>query len=197
MGIELINNKKILLASNSPRRKLLLKNAGINIEVITGDKVDEDLPLEISPDESAKYLARKKNNAYKEIHADNTVLITADTIVILEGKILGKPNNKKEAVEMLKQLSGNVHEVHTGVCLSTKDKEITFSEISKVNFDKLSGNEIDYYIENYKPFDKAGAYGIQEWIGHIGIVKIDGSYDNIVGLPMRLVYRKLIEICMT
>ena len=195
MNLDIINSKKILLASNSPRRKILLENVGVNIEVITGDKVDESLPQEICPEESAKYLARKKNRAYKDIHADNTVLITADTVVILKGKILGKPKITNEAAEMLKQLSGNVHEVHTGVCLSTKDKEIAFSEISKVYFDKVSDNEIDYYIKNYKPFDKAGAYGIQEWIGHIGIVKIEGSYDNIVGLPVRSVYRKLIEIC--
>ncbi|MEA2042231.1 MAG: Maf family nucleotide pyrophosphatase [Bacteroidota bacterium] len=195
MSLDKINRYKILLASNSPRRKDLLSKAGIKTTVITGNKVDESIPAEIQTKEIAQYLAKKKNSAYQNLHKKNTVLITADTVVIKENQVLNKPKNKEEARRMLHNLSGSEHEVHSGVCISTKTRELVFSEISTVFFDKLSETEIEYYIENYKPFDKAGAYGIQEWIGHIGIVKIEGSYDNIVGLPTRAVYRNLIELC--
>tara|TARA_B110000971_G_C20025586_1_gene508648 strand:+ start:779 stop:1339 length:561 start_codon:yes stop_codon:yes gene_type:complete len=174
--------KKIILASKSPRRKELLNllDVEFSIEVRAVNEVFSD---RLKTDEVAEYLARLKADAFKSIKPDE-LIITADTVVVLNDEILGKPKNTSEAQQMLKKLSGKSHLVITGVCLKTNDRLISFSSSTKVYFKKLTTSEIDYYIENYQPFDKAGSYGIQEWIGAIGITKIEGSYYNVVGLPI-------------
>lgn len=175
------NNKNIILASGSPRRSFLLQEINIPHKVIKLD-FDESIPPETLPDNVASTLAENKSAQIpnKEL---NTIYITADTVVILDNNVLGKPKDKQTAIEYLKNLSNTSHNVITGVCLSSTEKKISFQCISKVFFKALSIEEITYYVENYKPFDKAGAYGIQEWIGMIGITKIEGSYFNIMGLP--------------
>jgi septum formation protein len=174
--------KKIILASKSPRRKELLNllDVEFTIEVRTVNEVFSD---GLKTDEVAEYLARLKADAFKSIKPDELV-ITADTVVVLNDEILGKPKNALESQQMLKSLSGKNHQVITGVCLKTNERLISFSSSTKVYFKKLTITEIDYYIEKYQPFDKAGSYGIQEWIGAIGITKIEGSYFNVVGLPI-------------
>ena len=174
--------KKIILASKSPRRKELLNllDVEFSIEVRAVNEVFSD---RLKTDEVAEYLARLKADAFKSIKPDE-LIITADTVVVLNDEILGKPKNTSEAQQMLKKLSDKSHLVITGVCLKTNDRLVSFSSSTKVYFKKLTTSEIDYYIENYQPFDKAGSYGIQEWIGAIGITKIEGSYYNVVGLPI-------------
>ena len=174
--------KKIILASKSPRRKELLNllDVEFTIEVRTVNEVFSD---GLKTDEVAEYLARLKADAFKSIKPDE-LIITADTVVVLNDEILGKPKNALEAQQMLKSLSDKSHQVITGVCLKTNERLISFSSSTKVYFKKLTITEIDYYIEKYQPFDKAGSYGIQEWIGAIGITKIEGSYFNVVGLPI-------------
>tara|TARA_Y100000589_G_scaffold31917_1_gene26665 strand:+ start:798 stop:1367 length:570 start_codon:yes stop_codon:yes gene_type:complete len=183
--------KNIILASKSPRRKELLNLLDLDFKIeIT--EVNEVYPDNLEVYKIAEYLANLKANAFKSIPND-TVVITADTIVILDKQILGKPKNKTEAAKMLLSLSNRNHKVMTGVCLKSKDKTISFSNTTKVFFKELTSSEINYYIENYKPFDKAGSYGIQEWIGAIGITKIEGSYFNVVGLPINQLYKNLRE----
>ncbi len=194
MILEKINAHKIYLASNSPRRKQLLSDLGIKFESLTGNKVDESIPKGFPHKNAAEFLAVKKNKAYQKVHTENSILITADTTVLMAGEIMDKPTNTQHAVDILMLLAANKHEVRTGVCISTPEEEYAFTEVSKVYFAGLSKEEIEYYINRCQPFDKAGAYGIQEWIGHIGIKKIEGSYANIVGLPTQKVYRKLKEI---
>ncbi len=172
---------KILLGSQSPRRKELLQKMDIKFKSISIEG-DESYPDILPVTEVPEYLAIKKSLAFNKLKKDE-MLITADTIVVLEGQILGKPKNKTDAQKMLKALSGKKHVVITGVCLRTKKDILTFADISEVYFKKLKNKDIKYYIEHYKPFDKAGAYGIQEWIGITGIKKIKGSYYNIMGLP--------------
>jgi septum formation protein len=172
---------KILLGSNSPRRKELLKMMDVSFKTVKIN-ADEDYPEAYPPSEIPEFLALKKSLAYKKLKK-NELLITADTIVSLKGIVLGKPKNKKEAKQMLSNLSNRKHKVITGVCFRTKDDIFTFSDVSDVYFKKLTSAEIKYYVDEYKPFDKAGAYGIQEWIGLIGISKIKGSYYNIMGFP--------------
>ena len=191
MTLDKINTLNIVLASNSPRRKALLENAGIRFRTVTGNNVDETVPKHISHKEAAEYLSVKKNKAYRRLFDKNTVLITADTTVLLAGTILDKPKDDTEAEDMLNLISGNTHEVRTGVCISGFGQKYHFTERSVVEFAHLDISDIQYYIRHYKPFDKAGAYGIQEWIGHIGIKKIEGSFDNIVGLPVFRVYQSL------
>ena len=171
-----------ILASKSPRRQELLKSLGIDFQVKTKD-VDENYPPEISPDQIPGYLAEKKAKAFANELNNNDLLITADTIVVLNGKVLEKPDDYDHAFKMLSELSGKMHEEITGVCISSTKKPVVFSSLTNVQFKKLSEAEIDYYISNYKPFDKAGAYGIQEWIGAIGISHIEGSFYNVMGLP--------------
>ncbi len=172
---------KILLGSQSPRRKELLKKMDMDFKTVS-IKADEFYPDVLPATEVPEYLALKKSLAYKKLK-NNELLITADTIVVLDGIILEKPRNKTAAKKMLKALSGQKHEVITGVCLRTKNDILTFAESSEVYFKKLKNKDIKYYVDKYKPFDKAGAYGIQEWIGLTGINKIKGSYYNIMGLP--------------
>jgi len=178
-----LKNKDIILASKSPRRQELLKGLNVPFKVVTKD-VDESYPATIITKKIAEYLANKKADAFKNTVNDNTILITADTVVILDDDVLGKPKDEQEAIEMLKRLSGRTHEVITGVCVKTKVKTTVFSSTTTVTFKTLTEVEIDYYVKSYSPFDKAGSYGIQEWIGYIGISKIKGSYFNVMGLPV-------------
>lgn len=184
--------RPLLLASNSPRRKELLAGLGLPFEVKVKD-VNEDFPPHLKREQVATFLAAHKASAYKEDLGDEAI-ITADTIVCLEDQILNKPADSEEACLMLKQLSGRSHDVITGVCVQTKDEQAVFFDTTTVYFKNLTGCEIDYYVANFKPFDKAGAYGIQEWIGMIGIERIEGSYFNVVGLPVEKLYTKLKEL---
>ena len=173
----------LILASQSPRRQALLKAMDLEFQVMV-KPVDERFPQDISTENMAEYLAEKKADAFDfaELPKDTT-LITCDTVVIVDHEILGKPENFEEAVVMLKKLSGRKHTVMTGVCIKTQTRKKLFSEITFVHFKNLTDEQIRYYVETYKPFDKAGAYGIQEWIGLIGIDKIEGCYYNVMGLP--------------
>jgi septum formation protein len=180
-------SKKLILASQSPRRKELLKGLGVDFEVRIKD-INEDFPQNLDPSEVAGFLSAKKAAAFASEIGPDEILLTSDTVVILNGKILGKPADEEEAFEMLSALSGKTHLVTTGITFLTLGKELTLSDTAKVFFKELSRQEIEYYISNYKPFDKAGAYGIQEWIGFVGVQKIEGSYFTVMGLPIHLVY---------
>jgi len=183
----------LILASQSPRRQYLLKELGLKFEVRT-THVEENYASTLSPEEIANYLAELKADSFDTSRLDpKALIIAADTIVWLDGEILGKPSNYSEAVNMLTKLSGKKHDVITSVCLKSKDKRKSFSVKSSVYFKDLSLEEIEYYIENFQPFDKAGGYGIQEWIGYIGISKIEGSYFNIMGLPVKELYEELLK----
>jgi septum formation protein len=185
---------KIILASNSPRRKELLSGIDIPYEIKVLPDIDESYPETIPHEEVAEFLAQKKASAYLTELQDDTLLITADTIVLLHDKILGKPIDKADAKQMLCQLSGETHRVITGVCLTTKEKQKSFSAVSHVTFGYLTDEEIEYYVEKYNPMDKAGAYGVQEWIGYVAVKHIEGSYFNIMGLPIYRVYRELVDM---
>lgn len=184
---------RIILASNSPRRKELLSGLDIKYETRIIPDVDESYPNSLSLEMVAAYLAEKKASAYQIELKDDELLITADTVVLLEDMILGKPANEYESASMLKTLSGKTHKVITAVCLTSTKKQISFSDTSFVTFGKLSDAEIEYYVSKYKPFDKAGAYGVQEWIGYIAVERIEGSYYNVMGLPVFKLYKKLKE----
>jgi len=180
-----------ILASKSPRRQFLLKDLGLNFEVHTKD-VDESFADHLKAEEIPLYLCEKKAMAFDaELH-DNTIVITADTVVWINGQVLNKPENFDDAVRMLQLLSGNMHEVFTGVCIRSKHKTKTFYSRTAVYFKHLSQSEIEYYINNYNPYDKAGAYGAQEWIGYIAVERIDGSYFNVMGLPLKELYEELL-----
>lgn len=181
---------KLVLASQSPRRRELLKGLDVEFSTCSVD-ADESFPLELKGADAVMYISEAKADAYKPLLEDKTIGITADTVVILNDKIIGKPKNEKDAFCMIKALSGNVHEVITAVCIFTKDKCVKFYSSTEVHFGKLTDEEINYYIEKYKPFDKAGSYGVQEWIGYIGIEKIVGSYFNVMGLPVKRLYDEL------
>ncbi|MGY3213058.1 septum formation protein [Mucilaginibacter sp. HD30] len=185
-------NKKIILASKSPRRQELLTLMDLDFRIVLKD-VDESYPDGLSPEEIAVYIAKKKAEAFDEMVTDEVVL-TADTIVSIGDKILGKPDNEEHAVEMLNLLSGNTHQVITGVCLFYKQEYHSFFDVSDVTFRHMSDEEIRHYVNKYKPMDKAGSYGIQEWVGVTGIVKINGSYTNVVGLPTEKLYQALIKL---
>ena len=184
-------DKKIILASNSPRRRELLAGLDLDFEVKVIKGIDESYPETLAPDKVAQYIAAKKADAYvPAIHEDDLV-ITADTVVIVDNDILGKPHDENEAKAMLRRISGRSHQVVTGVCLVTKDKRREFSVSTDVTFRSLSESEIDYYVSHYRPFDKAGAYGIQEWIGYVGVTGLNGSYFNVMGLPVQRIYSEL------
>lgn len=189
--LENLKNHKIVLASNSPRRKELLQRLGINFKVRTLFGIDESYPESLRGEDIVRYISRNKANAYKSSMAPDELLITADTIVYLDGKILGKPKEAEEAKKMLRELSGKTHQVITGVTVLTAEKTENFAVTSQVTFCELSEEEIDYYVSNYLPFDKAGAYGIQEWIGQVAVKEIKGSYFNVVGLPVQRLYQIL------
>lgn len=191
MVLENLKGKRILLASKSPRRQYLLKELGIDFEVVDNFQDDESYPEELPIEEIPVFLAKKKADNYNELLDDDCILITADTIVWCNNRVMNKPGSYDEAYQMLYSLSDNKHTVITGVCLRSAEKETTFIATTDVFFTKLSDGEIEYYLMKLKPFDKAGAYGIQEWIGYIGIEKIEGSYFNVMGLPVQKVYTEL------
>lgn len=187
---ELLQNKQIILASKSPRRKELLAGLDIDFETRIKD-VDESYAEDLAVDEVAGFLANKKAKAFEPTLKKDEIIITSDTVVICNGEILEKPKSKIQAFDMLSKLSGQSHQVMTGVCLMSTEKTELFSETTKVWFKSLSCEEMNYYIKKYEPFDKAGSYGIQEWIGYIGIDKIEGTYFNVMGLPVNQLYKKL------
>ena len=182
---------KIILASNSPRRKELLAGIDIPFEVRVIDGIDESYPDTLPTKDIAEYISKKKAAAYREAMACDELVITADTIVVLGSQVMGKPKDADEAFNMLRQLSGQTHQVITGVTLTTIERQISFSVETDVTFKVLSNQEIEYYVSHYHPFDKAGAYGIQEWIGHIGVTGMSGSYFNVMGLPVQRIYEAL------
>lgn len=188
-----ISKYQIILASNSPRRKELLSGIDIPYEVYTLPYISEDYPDTIDKEKVPEYLSQQKANAYGKMLKDDTLLITADTIVLLEDAILEKPKDAQDAKKMLRLLSGQTHKVITGVSLTSKNKQKTFSDTAMVTFENLTDEEIAYYVEKYKPFDKAGAYGVQEWIGYVAVKRIEGSYFNVMGLPIHKVYKELNE----
>jgi len=190
---EKLSGKQIILASQSPRRQRLLKELELDFEVRPVD-IEETYPDHLKREEIPVYLSELKAHAFSfNSLADNYLVITADTIVWLENSVLSKPKDKDDAVRILKRLSGNKHEVYTGVSISSRDKRQSFYACSEVFFRVLKKQEIDYYIDNFEPFDKAGAYGIQEWIGYIGIEKITGSFYNVMGLPTQKLYDELLN----
>lgn len=181
----------VILASNSPRRKELLSGLDIPYQIKTLPDIDESYPAELEGEDIGIYIAREKAEAYRDALGKNTLLITADTIVILDGKVYGKPVDEEDAKCMLYDLSGRTHKVITGVCITTKEKQRAFGVSSEVRFAKLEDAEIEYYVSRYKPLDKAGAYGVQEWIGYVAVEYISGSYFNIMGLPIQRLYSEL------
>jgi len=193
MHLSNLLSTNIILASKSPRRKQLLEQMGFKVRVESID-VEETFPENIEIDYVAEYLAIKKSESYTKSIEENTILVTSDTIVVVENTILGKPQNYEQAKEYLTLLSSKTHKVITGCCLRTKEKIKHFSQKSIVKFKALTEDEINYYIENFKPYDKAGAYGIQEWIGTIGIESIQGDYYNIVGFPCSKFFESVQEI---
>lgn len=193
MLLELLKGYRIILASGSPRRKELLKSLGVTFTTYTDIDLDEDFPAELKGEDIPGYLARKKSDAFKQPLLENDILITADTIVYQEDEVLLKPTDRDDAISILKRISDNRHAVYTGVCLRTRDHVNTFVASTEVKFGELSDEEIEYYVDHYKPYDKAGAYGIQEWIGFVGVEEIHGSYFNVMGLPIHLLYRELEE----
>lgn len=185
-----IKNYKLILASASPRRQQLMKDAGFTFEVWLKN-VEEKYPQELHLENVPEYLSKVKASAFREELKADEVLITADTVVCIHDRILGKPADRKEAISMLQELSGNRHLVVTGVSVTTRTEQLSFSSRTDVFFKRLSNEEIEFYVDTYKPFDKAGAYGIQEWIGYIGIERIEGSFYNVMGLPIQKLYETL------
>lgn len=182
---------KLILSSNSPRRRELLAGLDIPFEVRVVDGIDESFPENLPTHDIAEYVAQKKAAAYDV--AEDEVVITADTIVVIDGQVLGKPRDIDDAAAMLRRLSGRTHQVVTGVTLKNSEKQTSFSVVSEVTFKRLSEAEISYYLEHYKPLDKAGAYGIQEWIGYVGVTGLFGSYYNVMGFPIQRIYEVLVN----
>lgn len=179
----LLEGRTFVLGSQSPRRKALLEGIGISPVVKTND-MDESIPAHISSHEAPEYLAQEKAAFFIPLLQKNEILVTADTVVIINQQVLGKPANREEAIATLSQLSGKMHEVVSGVCICSQEKKHSFSETTKVHFRKLSSEQISFYVDQFKPYDKAGAYGIQEWIGLVAIEKIEGDFYNVMGLPV-------------
>lgn len=185
---------KVILASGSPRRRELMAGLGVNYEVRILPDVDESYPDTLQGEEIPLYIAKEKADAYIPMMQPDELIITADTVVWLDGKVLGKPRDREDALQMLRTMSGRTHEVFTGVCITTTDWQRSFTAQTEVRFATLSEDEIIYYVDNFKPMDKAGAYGVQEWIGFIGVENISGSYYNIMGLPVQKLYRELLKV---
>ena len=181
--------KKIILSSNSPRRRELLAGLDIPFEVKVLEGIDESYPENLPVEEIPQYIAKEKADAYQV--ADDEIVLTADTVVVLGSEILGKPVDDADARRMLRELSGKTHRVITGVCLTSTERQSLFAVVSEVTFKSLSDDEIDYYVTHYHPLDKAGAYGIQEWIGYVGVTSLKGSYFNVMGLPVQRIYEEL------
>ncbi|HEY5471358.1 MAG TPA: Maf family nucleotide pyrophosphatase [Bacteroidales bacterium] len=190
MSINSLNNYRIILASRSPRRQQLLLEMGLKFDIVIKE-YSETYPEGLAGEEIAIFIAQGKAANFKDNLADNEIVITADTIVWCNNKVLGKPVDRKDAIRILKDISANTHEVITAVTILSSNKDVTFSESTKVTFEHLSDEEICYYVDTFKPYDKAGAYGIQEWIGIIACSHIDGSYFNVVGLPVQRLYKEL------
>lgn len=189
--LENLKKYNVVLASNSPRRKELLKRLGIPFKVRTLFGIDESYPDTLRGEDIVRYISRNKAKAYRTSMAPNELLITADTIVYLGGQVMGKPRSAEEAKAMLFRLSGNVHQVITGVTIVAGERMDNFAVTSQVKFANLTDDEVNFYVDNYLPFDKAGAYGIQEWIGLVAVEEIKGSYFNVVGLPVQRLYQRL------
>ena len=189
-----LKNHRLILASASPRRRELLADCDLDFVLAEKFECEECYPADLAAEKVAEYLSQLKSNAYPHTLGEGDILLTADTVVILGDKILGKPHSEAEAVEMISTLSGATHKVVTGVTLRTTERTISFSAESLVSFRALDPEEISYYVEKYRPLDKAGAYGIQEWIGYIGIEGIEGSFYNVMGLPTQRLYQALKEL---
>ena len=190
MILDNLNNVKIILASRSPRRQQLLRDLGLKFDVVIREYI-ETYPKGLNGEEIARYVAHEKAVSFRNDISDNEIVIAADTIVWCNNRVLGKPVDLEDAIHILKEISGNIHEVITGVTIFSLSKELTFSDSTKVTFEALSEEEICYYVDEFKPYDKAGAYGIQEWIGLIACSHINGSYFNVVGLPVQKLYKEL------
>lgn len=188
-----LKSYRLILASQSPRRRQLLSDAGIEFTLADRFECDETFPQDMPAEDVAEYLSRLKSDAYPEPLVEGDILLTADTVVIADNRVLGKPSDRAEAIEMISLLSGCDHEVITGCTLRTATRQRSFSVRSKVHFRALDREEIEYYVDCYRPFDKAGAYGIQEWIGYVGIEGIEGSFYNVMGLPVQRLYSILKE----
>ena len=187
----IMDKYRYILASNSPRRKELLAGLGLDFEVRVIDGIDESYPASLPASDVAQFIAEKKAQAYRASMAPDELIITADTVVIVGSDILGKPKDEADAVRMLREISGRTHQVTTGVCLTTATRQRSFSVTTDVTFKQLTDAEIQHYVSTYRPFDKAGAYGIQEWIGYIGVTGLNGSYYNVMGLPVQRIYTEL------
>lgn len=191
---QILKGRHLYLASASPRRRQLMSNLGCEVKLIEPRDVDESFPSDISVEEAPVYISRKKAEAYCDVITPDMIVVTADTVVIADNKLLGKPHSTDEAIKMLETLSGKRHKVITGVTLTTSGRLQSFKTVTEVDFDTLTADEIEYYINEFKPLDKAGAYGIQEWIGYIGIKGIIGDYYNVMGLPVHDLYKHLLTL---
>lgn len=189
--LENLNKYRVVLASNSPRRRELLGNLGVNFTTRTLDGIDESYPQNLSYQDTACYIAHKKAVAYQASMAEDELIITADTIVCIDGRILGKPVDRDDACQMLRTLSGRTHQVVTGVAILSAENLRTFAVTTAVSVAPLTNELIEHYVSNYRPYDKAGAYGIQEWIGYVGVEAIDGSFFNVMGLPVQRLFKEL------
>ena len=192
--LDILEKYKVILASGSPRRRELMAGLGVNYEVRILPDVDDSYPDTLQGEDIPLYIAKEIAAAYIPMMQPDELIITADTIVWLDGKVLGKPRDREDALQMLRTMSGRTHKVFTGVCITTTDWQRSFTAQTEVRFATLSEDEIIYYVDNFKPMDKAGAYGVQEWIGFIGVENISGSYYNIMGLPVQKLYRELLKV---
>ncbi len=190
-NMKMKTQKKVILGSASPRRKELMQGLDIEFTIDTGNNFEEVVPHDMDINQVPEYMAQGKSHGFHRQLAEDEILITADTMVLCNGEILGKPKDKQDAMHMLQMLQRNKHTVITGVCIRSCNKEKSFSSTTDVFFNELSGEELEYYLEKYKPYDKAGAYGVQEWIGYIGIARIEGSFYNVMGLPVHRLYNEL------
>ncbi len=190
MMLRNLSGKRITLASGSPRRRELLKGLELDFEVIVRE-TDESFPADLKAEQIALHVASAKADAFNHDLASDQIVITADTVVWINDHVLNKPSSRDEAIAMITELSGNEHHVYTGVCIRTKEKNLLFYDNTKVTFTSMTASEIAHYVDEYKPLDKAGAYGAQDWIGLVGIQKLEGSYFNVMGLPVHLVYAHL------
>ncbi len=186
-----LGNTRLVLASNSPRRKELLKGLCIPFEVRILPGIDESYPSGLGGADIPLYIARKKAEAYRDALQEDELLLTADTIVWIDGKVLGKPKDTPDAIRMLRMLSGRTHQVFTGACLASRERQKVFSCCTDVTFSELEEDEITWYVEQFRPFDKAGSYGVQEWIGYVGCCGMQGSFYNVMGLPVQRLYQEL------
>ena len=189
-----LKNYHIILASNSPRRRELLAGLGLHFDVRVLPDIAETYPAELPAAQIAEYIAREKADAYRRTMEADELVITADTIVVADGEVMGKPRDAADAHRMLMKLSGHTHQVITGVCLTTRSAQRAFAVSTDVTFKQLTTDEVDYYITRFRPYDKAGAYGIQEWIGYVGVTGLRGSYFNVMGLPVQRIYEELQKV---